>query len=425
MRCVVLATVVAACRGTGAPDPVPAEERAGTTVPAARHALLIVIDTTRADALEAASTPHIDALAATGASVPRAWSAGTWTVPSVISLMTGMSVREHGHDLSTGLLGRYPRLPDVPTLSEVLQAQGFRTWGTHANPYLSEQLGFDRGFDAWNRSVDRAIPSQLAEHVREAWHDGGRHFAYVHLIGPHSPVRPSPEASARHDVDPLLVPPDKGMNIGVAKRDRVGPARVAYRAAYHAVLEDTDARIGEIIDAIGDYRSETLIVLTSDHGELLGEHGRVGHGRHVWEELTHVPLIVDHPHIPGVDEHLPPAVSNTVVPDILTRGLGLERAWPSRLDAPLPLVAQREGRFALSPDGRSKAIWDIDISTTAQVFDLRSDPVEASPRPDTDGRMADARSAFEAGHPAGAASEGTVTLAPETVERLQSLGYMP
>lgn len=417
--------VVAACRGAPSLDEAPDHEQPGAPVRAARNALLIVIDTTRADALEAAATPRIDALASSGAAVPRAWSAGTWTVPSVISLMTGMSVREHGHDLSTGLLGRYPPLPDAPTLAEVLQAHGFRTWGAHANPYLSEQLGFDRGFDAWTRSVDRAIPSQFAEHVRESWSAGSRNFAYVHLIGPHSPVRPSAEASARYGIDPMLVPPGEGMNIGVAKRDRAGPARAAYRAAYHAVLEDTDARVGAVIDALGEHRAETLIVLTSDHGELLGEHDRVGHGRHVWEALTHVPLIVDHPHVPGVSENLPPAVNNTVVPDILTQGLGLERDWPSRVSSPLPLVAQREGRFALSPDGRRKSIWDHDISTDAQLFDLESDPMEASPRPDTDGLMAAERTAFELGHPPGTAHEGTVTLHPETVQRLQALGYLP
>jgi len=421
----LLAVVFTACSGAPSPDEARVPESSALRVTAARNALLIVIDTTRADALAAAATPHIDALASSGASVPRAWSAGTWTVPSVISLMTGMSVREHGHDLSTGLLGRYPPLPDAPTLAEVLQAHGFRTWGAHANPYLSEQLGFDRGFDSWSRSVDRAIPSQFAEHVRESWRGDGRNFAYVHFIGPHSPVRPSPAASARHGVDPVLVPPGEGMNIGVAKRDRAGPAREAYRAAYHAVLEDTDTRVGAVIDALGEHRAETLIVLTSDHGELLGEHGRVGHGRHVWEALTHVPLIVDHPHVQGFDEHLPPAVNNTVVPDIVTHGLGLERDWPSRIASPLPLVAQREGRFALSPDGRRKAIWDADLSNEAQLFDLESDPMEGAPRPDTDGIMAAERVEFEIGHPPGTAHDGTVTLHPETVQRLQALGYLP
>jgi arylsulfatase A-like enzyme len=391
----------------------------------ARNALVIVVDTTRADAIAAAATPNIDALAAAGASVPRAWASGTWTVPSVVSLMTGMSVRAHGFDLSTGRLGRYPRLPDAPTLAEVLQARGFTTHGLHANPYLSEALGFDRGFDTWKRTVDRAIPGQLADHVEQDWTADGRHFAYVHFIGPHSPVRPSPAAAARHAVDTTLVDPDKGMNIGVAKRDREGAARAAYRAAYHAVLEDTDARVGAAIEALGEHRADTLVILTSDHGELLGEHGRVGHGRHVWEALTHVPLIVDHPALPGPAESLPAALGNATVPDLVTRGLGVDHRWRVDLAHPLPLVSQREGRLAISTDGLRKASWDEDVSTDAQVFDLSVDPGEASPGPDTGGEMAAARAAFEARTPAGRVGDATVQLHPDTVQQLQALGYVP
>lgn len=391
----------------------------------ARNAVLIVLDTTRADALAAARTPAIDALAAAGTAVPRAWSGGTWTVPSVVSLMTGMSVRQHGYDLSTGQLGRYPALPAAPMLAEVLQAEGFTTFGVHANPYLSEQLGFDRGFGTWKRSVDRAIPGQFAEHVAQTWTPDGRHFAYVHFIGPHSPVRPSPEAAARHGVDRALVDPDKGMNIGVAKRDREGAARAAYAAAYHAVIEDTDARVGAVLEALGPHRADTLVVLTSDHGELLGEHGRVGHGRHVWEALTHVPLIVDHPALPGPEERLPAAVNNSVVPDVLTRGLGLRRRWASDLARPLPLVSQREGRLAFSPDGVRKAIWDADVKMDGQFFDLRSDPGEGTPLPDTGGEMAAARAAHEAATPAGQVGEAAVQLHPDTLEQLRALGYVP
>lgn len=408
-----------------APPPGPGRSTLWSPPRPARNALVIVVDTTRADALAAATTPSIDALAAAGASVPRAWSGGTWTVPSVVSLMTGMSVRAHGFDLSTGRLGRYPRLPDAPTLAEVLQSEGFTTHGLHANPYLSESLGFDRGFDTWRRSVDRAIPGQLADHIAETWTADRRHFAYVHFIGPHSPVRPSPEAAARHGVDITLVDPAKGMNIGVAKRDREGRAREAYRAAYHAVLEDTDVRVGAALEALGEHRDETLVILTSDHGELLGEHGRVGHGRHVWEALTHVPLIVDHPALSGDAESLPAALGNATVPDLVTRGLGLAHQWPVDLARPLPLVAQREGRLALSPDGRRKAVWDADEMMDGHVFDLKSDPGEAVPVADGDGEMAAARAAFEAQTPAGRVGEATVELHPETVQQLKALGYVP
>jgi hypothetical protein len=411
--------------GEGGPDSTRSTPAALWSPPPARNALVIVVDTTRADALRAAATPHVDQLRALGADVPRAWSAGTWTAPSVISMMTGMSVRAHGWDEPTGRLGRYPRLPPAPTLAEVLQNAGFTTHGMHVNPYLSEQLGFDRGFDKWRRSSDKAIPEQFRKLVASTWSKEGRHFAYVHFIGPHSPLRPSPEAAARHQVPPSFLEDPKGFNIGVAKRNRIGGARDAYTKGYHAVLEDTDARIGAVLDALGPHRAETLVVLTSDHGELLGEHERVGHGHHVWEALSHVPLIVDHPALEGGVETLPSALSNAALPDIVTRGLGIQHAWPVGLDTPLPLVSQREQRLAFSPDGRHKAAWDPDVSDAARLFDLQTDPGERDPAPDTDGAMAAARAAWEAATPPGSVSEDAVQLHPETMEQLRALGYLP
>ncbi len=198
-----------------------------TPAPPATHAVLIVLDTLRADVLTQANTPVIDALASAGASVPRAWSAGTWTVPSVISLLTGMSVRQHGWDLPTGRIGKYPPLPTVDTLPTVLHAQGFATDGWYANPYLAEDLGFSRGFDSWHRSADPSMPGQLAKLVKSRFDDGQRHFVYLHFIGAHSPLRPSDDARQLHHLDPQWFDERGGMNIGLAKRNRPAGARQA------------------------------------------------------------------------------------------------------------------------------------------------------------------------------------------------------
>lgn len=422
--------LVAACTGQAPDDAAPpAEPRpvpAGWSPPRpARNAVVIVLDTTRADVVARAATPAIDGLAAAGASVDRAWAGGTWTVPSVVTLFTGMFVRSHGWDLTTGRLGAYPPLPPAPTLAEVLRAEGFTTHGFHANPYLSEQLGFDRGFDQWKRSGDRVMPRQFEQLVASKWTPEGRHFAYLHFIGPHSPLKPSDEAKARHALPAAFFNDPKGLNIGVAKRNRREGAREAYARGYQAVVEDTDARVGAVLAALGPHRADTLVVLTSDHGELLGEHDRVGHGHHVWEALTHVPLVVDHPALDGPAEALPAALSNAAVPDLVTRGLGLTHAWPVSLGGGHPLVSQRQGRLALSSDGTHKAIWDEDLGPEVQVFDLSADPGEQSPQADADGAFAAARAAWEAATPAGTTSQEDVALHPDTVEQLRELGYLP
>ena len=216
-------------------EPVLAMQRPSPEVAAEpkKHAVLLVIDTTRADALAEANTPVLDGLAAAGDSVPHAWSAGTWTVPSVISLLTGMSVRQHGWDQQTGRIGRYHRFPDVPTLPVVLQDAGFITTGLYANSYLSEELGFERGFDTWHRVPDVAMLGRLKKVVAE-WKADERHFLYLHLMGPHSPLKPSAEARARYGLEDSWFEERGWLEIGVPKRNRLDGAREAYAKGYRA-----------------------------------------------------------------------------------------------------------------------------------------------------------------------------------------------
>ncbi len=382
-----------------------------------KHALLLVVDTLRADVLAEADTPVLDALAAHGDQADRAWSGGTWTVPSVVTLLTGMPVREHGWDLPSARMGKYPRLPEVPTLPVVLREAGFATAGFYANPYLSQDLGFERGWDTWQRTGDRVVVKQLTKHVA-GWEEGERHFLYVHLLGPHSPLRPNEASRLKHGVAASWIDEKIGFEVGVCKRNREEDARQQYGAAYTAVVEETDALVGQVLEALGEHAQDTVILVTSDHGELLGEHGVCGHGRHVWEQLTGVPMISR-----GVD--LPASVGGANVAALLTGALGVEHTWPTPADQVLPLVSQREGQLALSTDGRHKAVWDAEGELA--VYDLQADPAESKPleAADTVGGLVAARAAWEAAHGASTAElEGEVQLAPEVVEELRALGYV-
>jgi hypothetical protein len=416
LTAMLILPLLMACTGTESPTTT-TDEPAPTPAPkppvrAPKHALVILIDTLRADALAEATTPNIDAIAAKGDAVAHAWSAGTWTVPSVVSIFTGMPVRQHGWDLPTGRLGHYPKLPVVPTLASVLHDAGYGTFGLYSNPYLAEELGFDRGFDTWRRSSDTAMAKRLAEEVG-GWDDGRGHFAYVHLLGPHSPLRPSPEAQERWSVSSTWIDEKKGFGIGAAKRGKEEGVREAYAAAYRAVIEDTDILVGDIITALGAQREDTLVLLTSDHGELLGEHSRVGHGTWLYQGLTHVPLMVDR----GT---LPETLGIASVPALVTGALGVEHPWATAADAALPLTAQREGNVALSPDGQHKGVW---TDGSLAVYDLTALPLEDTSLTDNHG-LPEARTAWEAGVPAGTLSEDGVTLHPDTIAELKALGYL-
>lgn len=409
-----LVACLAGCKGEPQADPSAEGEKAPATLPPCadcQHAVVIVIDTLRADVVAEVQTPAIDSLAASGSGVSRAWSAGTWTVPSIVSLFTGMTVRQHGWDLPMARMGRYPTLPDAPTLAEVLETDGYATTGFYANPYLAEDLGFDRGFETWQRIADRTAAAKVRAEIEQHWGDGRRHFIYLHLLGPHSPLKPSVEAAQRWQVDPVWIDPQRGFLGEVAKRNIKPGAREAYASAYRAVVEDTDARVAEILEAIESYRDQTVVVLTSDHGELLGEHDRVGHGKHVWEPLTHVPLVARNA------GELPPTLRIAAIPALVTSALRVEHDWPA---TSTPLVAQREGQLALSPDGKLKGIWTDSLA----VYDLADDAGEGKPLAGHDTQLETARREWESTVQESGPLIPSVLLDPAVVKELEALGYV-
>lgn len=417
----MLLVLLTACLGSEAPSPADAPSEAPTSPESSSqppNLVVILIDTLREDALLRAETPNIDALRNSGTSADHAWSAGTWTVPSIMSLFTGKSVRGHGWDEPSARLGHYPVMGDHPTLAERLMADGFETTGYYANPYLAENLGMERGFQTWKRSGDAQIPELFARLVREQWSTStSQQFAYLHLIGPHSPLNPSAEARSRWEVDDAWFEEPRGLMIGAAKRNRIPGVREAYKRAYHAVIEDTDTRIGEIVAALQHSERPTWIVLTSDHGELLGEHNIVGHGSHLYQGLTHIPFIVTPPRGEAAVE-LPEHLNNAALPALACQLLALDCDWPTPLSPSLPLVSQREGMLALSPDGRQKGIWKESVTQ----FDLQIDPKEEAPLPLTSS-LEEARLSWLESTPEGQVGPHTIAIDKENAERLRVLGY--
>lgn len=417
----MLLPLLMACLSSEAPPPseTPSEQAENTLAQGtAPNVVVILIDTLREDALLRAETPHIDALRTSGSSSQHAWSAGTWTVPSIMSLFTGKSVREHGWDEPSARIGHYPVMGDHLTLAERLRSEGFETTGYYANPYLSEELGMERGFQTWKRSGDAQIPKLFERLVREQWASSDApQFAYLHLIGPHSPLNPSPEARLRWQVEDSWFEGRRGLMIGAAKRNRRPGVREAYRKAYHAVIEDTDRRVGEIVEALRSVEGPTWILLTSDHGELLGEHNVVGHGSHVYQALTHIPFIVTPPEgqAPLV---LPENLNNAALPSLVCQIAKLQCSFPTPVDPSLPLVSQREGMLALSPDGTQKGIW----GPSPARFDLSTDPNETHPLPIT-ASLDRAREAWLSETPPGGVSPEAISIDGENAERLRALGY--
>lgn len=380
--------------------------------PVRRNAVVILVDTLREDALRKARMPNVNGIGQRG-DVAFGWSSGTWTVPSVIALFTGRPVGSHGWDLPTGRMGKYPQLPATPTLAEVLDEAGFNTVGLYANPYLAEELGFSRGFDVWKRVSDRGMPKDFAKAIAETWKPEGQNFAYLHLIGPHSPLRPSDAAKARYKLEERwFADPKHPLEVGAPQRKDKPGIDVAYRDAYYAVCEDVDGIVGELLSALGPYRDDTLILLTADHGELLGEHALFGHGTQVWEPLTRVPMLAENA------GELPARMGTASIAAFVTRGVGVAHTWPTAVEVPT-LVSQREGKLAITEDGRTKLI----IDGGERLYDLGVDPGELSPRGDAAAAKA-LRDSYAAWRPPALTMGEEATLDAPTLEKVRELGYV-
>ena len=389
-----------------------------------KNVVLIVLDTFRADVAAEVPTPVLDRMAEAGQRVEHAWSPSTWTAPSMISLFSGTHVRQTGWDFPfpnrmPNRTESYPAIPEeVPLLAQVLKANGFQTAGWWANSLVNRDLGLERGFDLWRGSRDRRMRSHLQRFVRTRWGQSEHNFLYIHMFAGHHPLRPTKDSQQTYPMEDGWIVPGRGFTIERAREAGI-PGRQAYAQAYRGVVMDVDARVGELLEVLGPRLEDTLVVVTADHGELLGEHGKLGHERWLWEQLTHVPLVVQ-----GGPE-LPDPFPTAGLADYITDAVGIHQAWPVQWDKAGPLVSQREGKLAYSEDGQLKGLWDPQaLGPNAHVFDLEADPLEEHPIGMHTAAFEEKRAAWEAGVP-------DVTLAPRegamdaaTLSALEALGYL-
>lgn len=270
--------------------------------------LLIVIDTLRADHLTSYgyhrdTAPSIDqVLAKPGTVVETAYAQAPWTLPSVASFMTG---RYPGEILGESMASF--GIPEtVPSLAEGLAKLGYRTAAFVANPTVHEGNGFGRGFETFytpppvNDSMllhaedvaDRAVP-WLKAYQRER-----PFFVYAHFLDPHDPYDNPDLVDGRSPWYPDYRGSASGKwvhGIYTGKLPLENPEDdVAHLTAlYDSEIAYVDRAVGRLIDTLDPaVLSETLIVLTSDHGEELYDHGGWKHGQSLYQHQIRVPLIV-------------------------------------------------------------------------------------------------------------------------------------
>ena len=263
------------------------------------NVLLVSIDTLRRDHVsvygyERPTTPRIDALAGEGTLFLNALSTSNWTLPSHMSLMTGLPPSLHGvEDDGSRLSGQ------VTTLAQALRQQGYATGGVTSHVYLGKQYGFARGFDHYETHVDQRAESATDHAI--GWLesvDEGSFFLFVHYFDPHTdydPPEPFAERFGATDrelgrIDTLKYhwnPDEPFPEEKLPALLRLYDGEIAY----------TDHHIGRLLDWLDERGrlDETIVAVVSDHGEDFGDHGTIGHGMHLHGEVTRVPMVIRYP----------------------------------------------------------------------------------------------------------------------------------
>ena len=248
------------------------------------------------------TTPHVDAFARDALVFDAAYGTAAYTLASTTSLFTSQLPPQHG------VVERGHRLADdVPVLAELLRGAGYATGAFSANVFVSERHGLARGFDTFAELYrglpwGHVVPADELLAAALDWlraRDGGRpFFLYLHFIQPHEPYDAAPERFYE-GLDPAYDGPVDGSvpNMYEIFSGRLVPSPrdlEHLRKLYEGNLRYGDATFGRLLDelrALG-LLDRTLIVLTSDHGEALGEHGHFGHNNAVIEAMTAIPLVV-------------------------------------------------------------------------------------------------------------------------------------
>ena len=413
--------VVAGCSRPAAP------EKPAT----ASNVLLITIDTLRADRLGIygatnVATPNMDRLAREGAFARQAMAHVPLTRPSHVSIFTGLYPAEHGirDNVSPALAS------GVPLLSEQFKKHDFATGAFVASVVLTRQSGLARGFDRYSDRFEIGeddarflntiqkrgdeVAAEAAGWIRE---QKGRFFAWVHLYDPHDPYEPPGRYAVQY-------------------ADRPYDGEVAW----------SDELVGRLLEALGDANAadNTLVVVTSDHGEGLGEHGEDVHGYFVYETTLRVPLVIHGPGVKAGTSIDPVARSIDLFPTMLEMaGLGQDmprhsgrslraalsgeriEEEPAFAESLVPLVHYGWSDLRVVRDGR----WKFILAPRAELYDLDRDPRELQNLADAEPARARAMRAgleerLRAEQTTARSDAAAAAIPPDLLEKLGALGYV-
>ncbi len=397
------------------------------------HVVLITLDTTRRDRLgfygySRKTSPRLDELAARSVVYDRAVAASSWTLPSHASIFTGKFPSSHGADYDPEGPLRLTQAIEGPsewseyrasglstseeTLALWLQGQGYETTAVVGGPWMKRVFGLDRGFEKYDDEGIGDVNGRLASEVTASaleiveTRSDRPLFLFLNYFDPHGPYE---------------APAPFGGTFGPEPSDR-----------YDEEILYMDHHIGRLLDGLttrGIF-DDSLILVTADHGELLGEHGKMGHGATLFEEEVRVPFLVKYPR----DEMSPGRIASPVhhidVPSLVLERLGVraERRERPLLTEVRPLAfVSSEGAWRALYVGHRKFLWNS-LGNHA-LYDLEQDPREERDLASVDpGRLKEGLGLLDkvvSSLPPPGASGPPGNLDEETLKALRGLGYVP
>jgi arylsulfatase A-like enzyme/Flp pilus assembly protein TadD len=373
--------------------------------------ILITIDTLRADRLGRGLTPNIDALARAGARFENARTTSPLTLPSHVTMMTGMTPPQHSVR-QNGVVFK----PQAPTLARVLRDEGYQTAAFVGAYVLNRRFGLADGFDVYDDRVPRnpdlgarleaERPGAAVADAALGWLTTAQEpfFAWVHFYDPHAPYMPPQEFAAK-----------AGGN------------------AYDAEVAYADAQVGRVLEALRQrgFDQRSIIAVAGDHGEGLGEHGEQTHGMLTYDSTLRVPLVLT---ARGVS---PLSVRNPVsLIDLAGTLLNLAQvrhadgmsgqSLLSKTSTDRDVYAETEyprtaGWHPIAALAEKR--WKLVLSSEPELYDLQADPgetrnVATSMASLVEGMSKRIRELSRPGR------EPASAVPPDAAERLRALGYV-
>jgi arylsulfatase len=478
-----LLALLAACAGGDdfRSAPAPAAGR----LDAAPSIVVVTIDTLRADHVHAygyhrETSPHLDALAAEGVLFERAFATMATTLPSHVSLFSGLYAHQHGVAEN-----RWRRAPfsdgddGLRSVAQLLRDDGYTTAAFVSAAPVKRVTGLAAGFDVFEEPLGYEMKGAPTPDQAIAWIERGPRepfFLWVHLWDPHEPNRPSGEWAGRFSSDDGLdaVIDRRGIDPARLERafaapalrrflaprngERDGPPPVVDRDAvrdmlnrYDADVAAADREVGRIVEALRrrGVLDRAVVMVTADHGQSLGQHDWLPHGR-ITDDNLRVPLIVRFP--PGV-VRAPLRVTHVTslvdaLPTVLARFDGeASRRFQEQAEGEDALSGHAPRGWALAQrTGRERAGWEAGgeyalvtgrwklvrrAGGDEELYDLAADPGERHDVSASNmGVVADLHRTLDdalerrGAPPAEGTADGDAAVPEDQLEALRSLGYV-